>query len=260
MTFKNIIMIFIFLFCFQGNVYAVYSMDEANVKNAQEYGIMRYQEEIPVFAKHWRIFEESSKALDESSERAYIYTPYYLVALNARERLLASQPINLIDGQIALEAYHGSLPVCVVLYLENIDDLNSKTKAFLSQSSGDAYSYDTVVQYSEVVQTKVIREIVDEDIVVAKPITTEVNEKKSDEKNKDKKADTDDKKDTKTTEALVVTPEPKYIEKTVPALYRVQLFFYFDIRTFSLNGQTVLVVNYDGGLKKKFHFNFDNIK
>jgi hypothetical protein len=268
---KNLFLaLFLLLFC-AGQVDALAPMNKNTIKEAQEYGIMRYQEDIPDFAKPWCVYEETSKALDLSGERVYVYTPYYLVALNARERLISSQTINIVDGEMIVQEFGDILPVCVVVYIEDAEKVKSKISAFIRQGEKTAAAYEVEIQDVAVVQTKVIREKKIQPAKENKPVAprwerapADKKEQKKPERGKpEKNADKGKEKaaDPGENEDLPpeATPEPIFVEKTIPLLHRVQLFFYFDARQIRMSGQAALVVNMQKERERRFNFNFSAI-
>ncbi|MDR2007329.1 MAG: hypothetical protein LBP78_08850 [Acidaminococcales bacterium] len=280
---KNLFFALVFALSYASEADALALMNKTNIKHAQEYGIMRYQEDIPDFAKPWCVYEETSKVLDLSGERVYIYTPYYLVALNARERLISSQTINIVDGEMIVQEFSDILPVCVVLYIENADRLENKISAFIRQGEKTADAYEVEVQDTVVVQTKVVREREKEasaDKKTKTDVSRQVNEttdKKDQEKpekgkpyqdgvdkDKEKTADKKNKEnaiDRENKENVIAgaKPEAVFAEKIVPLLYRAQLFFYFDMRQIKLSGPAVLTVNVPRERERRFNLNFNSI-
>ncbi|MDR3349678.1 MAG: hypothetical protein LBO03_08840, partial [Acidaminococcales bacterium] len=234
-------------------------------------------EDIPDFAKPWCVYEETSKVLDLFGERVYIYTPYYLVALNARERLLASQTINIVDGEMIAQEFNDILPVCVVLYTEDVGGLKNKIFAFIRQDDKVIDAYEMELQDTAVAKTKVVREKqaptekksegnvsrpADEPIDKKdrkKPEKGNIGQGRPDkgggDKDKENPANTEKQEDA----AAAAEPEPVFLEKTIPLLYRVQLFFYFDMRRIKLSGTASLAVNIPKERERRFNFNLSAI-
>ncbi len=277
---KKFILAVIFILFYTSQVSAFAVMNDARIKDAQEYGVMHYQEELPVFGKPWMVYEEKSKALDNFSERAYTYTPYYLVAVNARERLLASQTINLSDGQIMLDGYQNSLPFCLVLFVRDGENLKKNVadniSAALSQNGKIIHPYAVNMQELVVVKTKVIKEVVQPPPITETqkqtPAVTGDSNKNSEDKNKDTDSKKDKKDDKKTkknaddkkqpqqpVQPVEVKPEPVIIEKTVPDLYRLQVFFYFDMRELDRNAASVLSIDVQNEHERKFYIKFGSL-
>ena len=199
---KRILLLIFVALLYCNSVQAYAHMNEKMIEMAQEYGIMNYQKELPDFAKSWVIYEENTKTLDVMSERAYVYTPYYLVAVNARERLLSSQPITVSDGKLIIDAFNGILPVCVVLYLKDTKDLDLDLVALLRQKGKllEAYSMqvqDMVVIETKIVQEKLVTAFSEEYKNAEKEQKTAENELKNHSKAKEKEDDEKNNKDKK---------------------------------------------------------------
>lgn len=287
---KKITVFLFLLLVYCSNVQAFVSMDEKAIEKAQEYGIMNYQKELPDFARPWLVYEENSAALDTFSEKVYLYTPYYLVSVNARERLLASQPINTVDGKLILDAYKDSLPVCAVLYMKDTADIKTDLVGLIRQNGELLEAYAMDIQDIAVVQTMTIREevVVDKTVennVASQPTDNNAKaggenkqeqtdkgkvadkEKEKENAKKDKKSKkkdneaNDDKKEVETEKPQEVTkvPEIMYIEKTVPALYRVQVFLYFDMRQINLSSKATLLIDYPKDSERRFNFSFASV-
>ena len=269
---KNLFLAFFFLLLYAGRVDALAPMNKNAIKEAQEYGIMRYQEDIPDFAKPWCVYEETSKALDLLGERVYVYTPYYLVALNARERLISSQTINVVDGEMIVQEFSDILPVCVVAYIEDAEKLKNKISAYIRQGEKTTDAYEVEIQDVVVVQTKVIREKKTQTAKGNKPaaprresVPADKNDRKKPEKEKSEQRNADKDKEiaADSGEKEDMAPEaatgPVFVEKTIPLLHRVQLFFYFDARQIKMSGQAALIVNMQKERERRFNFNFNSI-
>ncbi len=244
---KIFLAVFVGMLFYANVALATVNMDLSNIKSAQEYGIMRYQESFFNFAKQWIVFEEKSKTVDEQGERIYVYTPFYLVALNARDRLLAGQTINVYDGQVVLDAWQGSLPISVVFYVQDLVEINDGLEAKLLQGDKSLPAFDFSVQNTMVVQTKVVREPIQVQII------SDGSEKKQDGTQQvEKQADSKEEQNS----SQLVIEQVNFIEKTVPALYRVQIFFYFDLSQLDLNTPAVFVVKPNSERERKFNFSF----
>ena len=203
---KKVLLLLCLGLFFCSNVNAYVKMDDKAIERAQEYGIMNYQKDLPVFATPWVVHEEKSKSLDEFGEKIYMYTPYYLVAVNARERLLASQTINVIDGNMIIDAFGDALPVCVVLYVKDVTDIQDNVVALMRQKGELLEAYAMDIQDIAVVQTMVVKEEVFP--IEIEPVTIEnevkpvedtkqedaKDEKNADVKDKDKKKEKEEKK------------------------------------------------------------------
>lgn len=264
---KKFFLLFLFMLLFTDKTYALATMAEPEIKQAQNYGLMNYQKSIPEFIKPWMAYEESSKKLDGNSEKAYIYSPYYLVAINARERLLASQTINISDGEVVLQNFHNSLPFGVTIYVEDVTDFEKSLTANLIQNEKKVQAYAVRVQDISVVKTKKIQETVTVKTTstekVETPAVSEDKKEKDNKKTTENKKPVENKKTDKDEEKVKETDlqevKTVVVEKTVPALYCVQLFVYFDIRMINIYTPSTLTLELADGQKRKFFFDLNSI-
>ena len=192
---KKVLLLLCFVLLFSNDVSAYTQMNDQAIERAQEYGIMNYQKDIHDFAKAWVTYEEQSKSLDTSGERAYVYTPYYLVAINARERLLAGQPINPEDGRIVINAFKGALPINIVLHLENVENIKDDLIAILQQKNSSVEAYAVEIQHIKVIKTKTIKVLVKPESNIETGIIKLPDDKKDNEEDKTDKIDSTDKKE-----------------------------------------------------------------
>lgn len=106
----------LFLFYMQSSAGAVATVTGDVIAKAQQYGIVYAKKSTQDFLKPWTTYEEEAMTLTEQSERAYIYTPYLLVASDARERQNNNQAISLTESKELLKDYAKTLTFQVILY------------------------------------------------------------------------------------------------------------------------------------------------
>lgn len=97
-------------------VFAMSPINTLVIKEAQEYGRRQAFETYSRFMTPWTAFEEKAQKLSELTEHAHIFTPYVLVAADAREKALSSEPILVENSEKALAQYDGYLVFSVDLY------------------------------------------------------------------------------------------------------------------------------------------------
>jgi hypothetical protein len=95
---------------------AIAPINDDIIKEAQSYGKINSVSTFTDFISPWTSYEENAQKLDDSTEYANIYTPFLLVAADAREKSLNGQTISLVDSQKALQPYLGYLTFRVVLF------------------------------------------------------------------------------------------------------------------------------------------------
>lgn len=106
----------LFLFCMQSSVGAVEKVSGDVIAKAQQYGIVYAKKSTQDFLKPWTAYEQQAMTITEQAERAYIYTPYLLIASDARERQNSGKAITLSDSKELLKNYAKTLTFQVILY------------------------------------------------------------------------------------------------------------------------------------------------
>jgi hypothetical protein len=108
--------IFVFLILVSKSVFAISPMNLAVIEEAQTYGKTHAQVKLEEFLLPWISYEEKTPRLNESSERAYLYTNFLLIATDAREKSLNGLKPQLEDSEKILTNYNGFLTFSVMLY------------------------------------------------------------------------------------------------------------------------------------------------
>lgn len=85
------------------------------ILDAQEYGVKHKQMALTEFLQPWLVYEEHATILNETTERAYLYTPYLLLANDARDKARGKQPVELADSEKILSDYAGCLVFSITL-------------------------------------------------------------------------------------------------------------------------------------------------
>ncbi|MDR3592390.1 MAG: hypothetical protein P4N41_22235 [Negativicutes bacterium] len=103
------------LFCLCVPVAAVAPVNAGLIDEAQNYGRTNAGKSLAEFLQPWTVYEERSEKLDETAERAYVYTPFLLLAADARDKALNAQGINRADAEKILTDYNGYVIFGVVV-------------------------------------------------------------------------------------------------------------------------------------------------
>lgn len=141
---RGILLGALFLFLMQGTAGAVANVAGDMISKAQQYGIVYAKKSTQDFLKPWTAYEEEAMTLTEQSERAYIYTPYLLVASDARDRQNKNQAITLSESKQILKNYDNTLTFQVILYGTEADFADGVT-ATLVQGSAVKTAYQQLV-------------------------------------------------------------------------------------------------------------------
>lgn len=130
---KIIIAAAIVLFCVAAPVQAMSLVNSDMIRDAQRYGQRFYEQETDTFLMPWTVFEEKAIRIDEYTERAYLYTPYLLIALHAKDSMIQGTLPRLTDSEKILTDYNGFLTFELILYSTAID-LSNGMEASLTQA------------------------------------------------------------------------------------------------------------------------------
>lgn len=122
----------IVLFCFAAPVQALSLVNADMIRDAQRYGQRFYKQETDTFLLPWTVFEERALRNGEYTERAYLYSPYLLIALHAKDSMLQGTPPRLTDSEKILTDYNGFLTFELILY-SPATDLSNGLEASLTQ-------------------------------------------------------------------------------------------------------------------------------
>jgi hypothetical protein len=109
----------IFMGVFYFNAMAMAPITNDLIKEAQEYGKNKSGMEYTEFLKPWTSFEEKAFKLDETTDRAYLYSPFLCLAADSREKVLKGQAVDITDSQKVLEDYGGFLIFSVSIFGDN---------------------------------------------------------------------------------------------------------------------------------------------
>lgn len=122
-------------------VYAVTPINEAVIKDAQTYGTAHNQMDVAEFLAPWTAYEEKAAKITDSAEKAYLYTPYLLIAVDAREKSQAKKPVKVGDSEKILSDYAGYLSFSVTLYGDT-PQFADKISAVIKQGNKDIFARD----------------------------------------------------------------------------------------------------------------------
>lgn len=97
-------------------VYAIAPISSEIIKEAQDYGADHVKDSLPEFLRPWISYEEKAGILDETTERAYLYTTFLLLATDAREKKADGKLILTSDSERIITDYSGTLSFSVMLF------------------------------------------------------------------------------------------------------------------------------------------------
>ncbi|WP_425061050.1 hypothetical protein SCACP_18170 [Sporomusa carbonis] len=98
---------------------AISLVNKEVILEAQNYGVKRKQLALTDFLTPWLAYEEKAPVLNETTERAYVYTPFLLIANDARDKARSKQPVQLADSEKILADYAGCLVFSIIINGDN---------------------------------------------------------------------------------------------------------------------------------------------
>ncbi|CUH94204.1 putative secreted protein [Propionispora sp. 2/2-37] len=104
------------LLVLSSQVSAISSINLDVIKQAQAYGTSKFQADYSTFLAPWMSFEERAPKLDEFAERAYLYTPFLLIAIDARDKAGRGEKVEIEDSDKTLQDYSGYIIFSAVLF------------------------------------------------------------------------------------------------------------------------------------------------
>lgn len=176
---RFIAIVFLVLLSFCKSCFAVAIADNDTIKEAQNYGQKQSTSQQTNFSLPWTSYEESAQKIDAKTEYAYIYTPYHLIAADARDKTLERQQITLTDSKKLLEQYAGYLTFSVNLFGTD-ENLGKDIQCILKTETGNIrpqYSTASVIQKTSWFPQRPFFKamqyyyFIQEQITITKPIT-----------------------------------------------------------------------------------------
>lgn len=134
----------LFIFMLSDTVYAISPINSSVIKEAQSYGQLHVHRQLDEFLQPWVSYEEKAESLNGTAEHAYLYTPFLLIATDAREKSLNGQKVKLADSERILNNYDGTLSFSVVLFGNELH-FGQKAKVVLKQNKEIIEAYQVAI-------------------------------------------------------------------------------------------------------------------
>lgn len=131
---KIFTLVLMFLLLCSTQVSAIANLNNATIKQAQLYGVSQSNIELQEFLCPWVSYEENAEQINDSVESAYLYTPFLLIATNAREKTLKKEPVLLSDSEKIITDYLDTLSFSVKV-LGDEDGFSKEISAILQQDN-----------------------------------------------------------------------------------------------------------------------------
>ncbi len=161
------------------SVMAVSPITMSIVHEAQEYGINQAKNDSRNILDAWTVYEEKVVKLNPTAEKACIYTPYLLLALDAREKFLKGEKVRLLDSRAVLNNYAGTLVFSAVLF-GNTPDFTDGLMVVLRQNKKIIKAYQVIYSKEQLIKQSGKNRLYtkncyfyfkERDIALARPVT-----------------------------------------------------------------------------------------
>ena len=126
------------------SAWAITLINKDVIVEAQEYGVKRSQLPLTDFLQPWLAYEEQAAIINETTERAYLYTPFLLLAYDARDRARSKQSIELANSEQILADYAGCLVFSIIVN-GNTEKLSDNVQVIIKQEKRIIKPYHAVI-------------------------------------------------------------------------------------------------------------------
>lgn len=113
---RVIAILVLLVFCWALPVSAIVPVNAGTVTAAIDYGTTKVAIPLEDFFLPWTAYEETADRLSLFTDRACLYTPFLLMAADARDKTGAGQPVNRKECEKTLKEYKGYLVVGLTLF------------------------------------------------------------------------------------------------------------------------------------------------
>ncbi|CQR74590.1 hypothetical protein SOV_26990 [Sporomusa ovata DSM 2662] len=114
------------------------------ILEAQEYGVKRSKMPLSDFLQPWLAYEEQAAIINETTERAYLYTPFLLLAYDARDKAISKQSIELANSEQILADYAGCLVFSIIVN-GNTEKFSDNVQVIIKQEKKIIKPYHAVI-------------------------------------------------------------------------------------------------------------------
>ena len=127
---------------------AVAPVNGEAIEDARSYGFTKTLMDIHEFLSPWTAYEENAVKISEATDRAVCYTPFLLIANDAREKAKVNKTVNLADIEKLLADYAGYYTFTVILQ-GSTADFAEKSVVVIIQDKKTISAYDIAVTAAE---------------------------------------------------------------------------------------------------------------
>ena len=147
-NFISVLMLLLFFWVSPAN--AVAPVNGEMIEDARTYGFTKKLMDINEFLSPWTAYEEKAVKISAATDRAVCYTPFLLIANDAREKANINKPVNLTDIEKLLADYAGYYTFTVILQ-GSTADFAEKSAVVIVQDKKTIAAYDIAVTAAEAV-------------------------------------------------------------------------------------------------------------
>jgi len=123
---------------------AISLINKGVIVEAQEYGMKQSQVPLNDFLHPWLVYEEKAAVINETTERAYLYTPFLLLANDARDKARNKQQTELAASEKILADYAGCIVFSIIINGKD-DNFNDKVQVTIKQNNKIIKPYHAVI-------------------------------------------------------------------------------------------------------------------
>jgi hypothetical protein len=113
------------------------------IMEAQEYGKKQSQLPLTDFLHPWLVYEEQATVINEMTERAYLYTPFLLLAYDARDKARSKQQVEFAASEKILSDYAGCLAFSIIINGKE-ENFSDKVQVVIKQDNKIIKPYHAV--------------------------------------------------------------------------------------------------------------------
>ena len=134
----------IFLLSVSMTANAISLINKEVILVAQGYGIKRSQVPLTEFLQPWIVYEEQATVINATTERAYLYTPFLLLANDARDKARSKQQIEFSSSEKILVDYAGCIVFSIVVNGKD-ENFSDKVQVVIKQNNKIIRPYHAVI-------------------------------------------------------------------------------------------------------------------
>ncbi|SFL87133.1 hypothetical protein [Pelosinus propionicus] len=141
---KSFILTIIFFLLLVTQTLAISPINQGIIKEAQDHAKLKIKDSLQEFLFPWIAYEEKAEKLNAKTEHSYLYTPYLLIATDAREKILKGHDVTIVESEEVLENYSGLLSFSTLLFGEK-EDFAKDASVVIKQATNIIKAYQMII-------------------------------------------------------------------------------------------------------------------